>query len=382
MRVLALEPYYGGSHKAFLDGWIERSRHTWTVLGLPAHKWKWRMRHGAVTLAARVGELLESDHPWDALVCSDMLNLAEFLGLASEPVRRIPSVVYFHENQLTYPVRRESERDLHFAFTNMTTALAATVVWFNSAFHRDAFLEALTGFLQRMPDRQPLDAVERIRAKSSIHSPGVDEFPPRGPRPPGPLRILWAARWEHDKNPEDFFKALEILESRGFDFRVSVIGQRFSEVPSVFEEARRKFAEHVDRWGYQESRDEYEAGLKEADVIVSTAHHEFFGLSVVEAIAAGCHPLLPARLSYPDILGRADSEYLYGNSPEELADAVSKYAKQLSEGPIPETASRSLRTIAERYKWKTVAPTLDQALERLVDEGPAGTRADPGGRHS
>jgi hypothetical protein len=35
IRVLALEPYYRGSHRAFLDGWVERSRHEWTLLTLP-----------------------------------------------------------------------------------------------------------------------------------------------------------------------------------------------------------------------------------------------------------------------------------------------------------------------------------------------------------
>ena len=56
MKVLALEPYYGGSHKAFLDGWRAHSRHEWTILGLPAYKWKWRMRHAALTFAEQVRE--------------------------------------------------------------------------------------------------------------------------------------------------------------------------------------------------------------------------------------------------------------------------------------------------------------------------------------
>ena len=42
--------------------------------------------------------------------------------------------------------------------------------------------------------------------------------------------------------------------------------------------------------------------LSEADIIVSTAIHEFFGISVVEAIAAGAYPLLPKRLAYPEVL--------------------------------------------------------------------------------
>ncbi|GAG23563.1 unnamed protein product, partial [marine sediment metagenome] len=125
MNVLALEPYYGGSHQAFLDGWIARSRHQWTTLTLPPHKWKWRMRHASVTFAESARQRGAADRPWNVLFASDMLNLAEFLGLAEEAVRRVPAVAYFHESQFTYPVRRSDARDLHFALTNTTTALAA-----------------------------------------------------------------------------------------------------------------------------------------------------------------------------------------------------------------------------------------------------------------
>ena len=92
MHILALEPYYGGSHQAFLDGWSAHSRHQWTTLGLPAYKWKWRMRHSAATFAARVAERLEWGEVFDLLFCSDMLNLAEFRGLAPVQVRNLPSV--------------------------------------------------------------------------------------------------------------------------------------------------------------------------------------------------------------------------------------------------------------------------------------------------
>ena len=84
MKILALEPYHGGSHKAFLEDWRTHSRHEWTILGLPARKWKWRMRHAAVTLADRVRKELAAGRRWERLLCSDMLNLAEFLGLASD----------------------------------------------------------------------------------------------------------------------------------------------------------------------------------------------------------------------------------------------------------------------------------------------------------
>jgi len=152
MRVLAVEPYHGGSHRAFLDGWIGHSRHAWTRVTLAPRKWKWRMRHAALTCAEAVRERAAAGESWDCVFASDMLNLAEFRGLAGAAVADLPAVAYFHENQLTYPVEHPSAFDYHFAFTNLVTAAAADRVWFNSAYHREDFLAELRRFLRRMPE--------------------------------------------------------------------------------------------------------------------------------------------------------------------------------------------------------------------------------------
>ena len=72
LKIIALEPYYGGSHKAFLDGWTASSRHKWTLLTLPPRKWKWRMRHSAVTMANQTAEKVRAGEKWDVLFCSDI----------------------------------------------------------------------------------------------------------------------------------------------------------------------------------------------------------------------------------------------------------------------------------------------------------------------
>jgi glycosyltransferase involved in cell wall biosynthesis len=378
MRILTLESYYGGSHKAFLDGWQAQSEHTFTLLTLPPSKWKWRMRHGAITFAQQVNERVAAGEQWDVLFCSDMLSLAEFLGLVDESIRRLPKIVYFHENQLTYPVQVESERDYQYCMTNITTALAADMVWFNSEFHRDEFLEAIESFLKRMPDYQPVEVIEQIRSKSSIHPPGINPIEHSRDRKPGPIRVLWAARWEHDKNPEDFFAAIKILKKKGMDFRLNVIGEQFRDQPEVFDWAKDYFADHIDRWGYQSSKEGYESALAESDVVVSTANHEFFGIGMLEAIAAGCFPMLPKRLSYPVIIQSliekpGESEvFLYDGTVEDLAIrlermvSIQNYHREHPTDSVD--GPRAMATFAipterlSQYFWPQRAKEMDNAL--------------------
>jgi glycosyltransferase involved in cell wall biosynthesis len=368
MNILALEPYYGGSHKAFIDGLSNASSHTWTLLTLPARKWKWRMRHSAITFAAQAAALVEEGGDWDVLFCSDMLNLAEFVAVAPAQVGRLARVVYFHENQLTYPVRAEDERDYQFAMTNLTSALAADAVWFNSEFHLNSFLETLARFLKSMPDYQPLETVEEIGVKSSVYPPGIADFPARKVREAGPLRILWAARWEHDKNPEDFFKALEILKAENVFFRINVIGQSFRDRPAVFDQAHNDFHDYIDLWGYQQSRHDYEQALFNSDVVVSTANHEFFGISIVEAIAAGAYPLVPNRLSYPEILGLGRIEgaeiFFYDGTVRDLADKLSRIAARV-EKDVNWPGGISSSVLTNRFKWQNLISRYDKALEQI-----------------
>ena len=367
MKILALEPYYGGSHRAFVDGWAEGSHHDWAILGLPPYKWKWRMRHSAIYFAE---EIAKRKPEADLVFCSDMLNLAELIGLLPNAYRDLPKVVYFHENQLTYPVQCEDERDYQFAMTNLTTALAADAVWFNSQFHRDSFLAALAGFLKKMPDFQPIDAVDRVREKSSVHPPGVDPFPSRGERKPGPLRILWSSRWEHDKNPEDFFLALRMLKTRGVEFRISVLGESFRNSPRVFKEARTEFEEEIDHWGYLESREAYRSALLETDVFVSTANHEFFGIGAVEAMLAGNYPLLPDRLAYPELLdlrkGPVVEPFYFTGSPDSLTDRLVTLDVEIRDSVRWNACLEGVREKASRFLWEGLGPEMDRELEKLL----------------
>lgn len=369
VHLLCLDPYHGGSHAAFIDGWRGHSRHQWTVLALKPRHWRWRMRHAALTLARELQRRIADGGRWDALVCTDMLDLASLRGLAPAPIAALPTVVYFHENQLTYPVQKAHERDLHFAYTNATAALAADACWFNSRYHLDAFTRELAAWLARMPDHGHSEIAEEIVARARILSPGIDPAPPRAPRQPGPLRLLWAARWEYDKGPDDLFAALDLAAAAGVDFRLAVVGQAFTDHPAAFDEIRRRFGDRIDRWGYQPTPTAYRACLTWADVVLSTAHHEFFGIAVAEAVAAGCYPLLPDRLAYPERYGGAEPPFLYNGGPEGLATAIGAAAARLTAGDLwsgdPEAGRRRVADLP----WPDHAPRLDAAIESVIVGG-------------
>lgn len=331
------------------------------------------MRHSALSFALQLSETDPVSGKYDLVFASDMLNLAEFKGLAPRGIGQTPSVLYFHENQLTYPVRRPDVRDFHLGMINISSALAADRVWFNSEFHRSSFSSAAEQLIHRMPDQNNLFNGADSKRKSRITPPGIDEPSVRASGTNRPPVILWAARWEYDKNPQMFFSALERLRDTGHDFKVSVIGQQFEDSPDVFERARKNLGDRILRWGYQDRRCDYEAALGEADIVVSTAEHEFFGVGMVEAVAAGAYPLLPKRLAYPELFGpdvpHGSERFFYDGTHEDLVAVLGDLLRKAETGILWEDYATRGRAMVQRYFWENHAPVLDDALTEIIRKG-------------
>jgi len=362
LRILAIEPYFGGSHRDFLEGWQRGSRHELSIEGMKAYKWKWRMRGAALHLAERL-----ADRPVevDCLVVSDYCNLCDLKALLPPPWRAVPTVAYFHENQLTYPLADESDRDYGYGFINLTTALAAEEVWFNSSYHRQEFLDGAEAILKRLPDYVPHGAVPAVRAKSRVMPLGIDwdGLSKADRRQSDPPLVLWNHRWEYDKGPEAFFNAVTTLTEEGQHFHVAVAGERFRTCPPVFDTVGKRLGDRLVQFGYVSSRAEYVEWLQRADLVVSTAVHEFFGLSVLEAVAAGCFPLLPNRLSYPELLPEGWHRWCLYPDDVELTGRL----REAIVSPRP-LAPRELSDGVSRFGWATVADRLDRGVEALVDQ--------------
>nr|XP_007963092.2 glycosyltransferase-like domain-containing protein 1 isoform X4 [Chlorocebus sabaeus] len=477
MSILIIEAFYGGSHKQLVD-LLQEELGDCVLYTLPAKKWHWRARTSALYFSQTIPI---SEH-YRTLFASSVLNLTELAALRPD-LGKLKTILYFHENQLIYPVKKCQERDFQYGYNQILSCLVADVVVFNSVFNMESFLTSIGKFMKLIPDHRPKDLESIIRPKCQViyfpirfpdvsrtfslliststrvgtgkekgsvqtcaylHSHVIELMPgqhkhsvqfyrkasftpsvrfmpkhktthlkkmlslkgnggtvlsmalPFQPeqrdlegllknsnsecdahcdldtarreylgnslrqesdlkKSTSPenssshrgenkqnltvnpcatlggdanqqrlLHIVWPHRWEHDKDPESFFKVLMHLKDLGLNFHVSILGETFTDVPDVFSEAKKALGSSVLHWGYLPSKDDYFQVLCMADVVISTAKHEFFGVAMLEAVYCGCYPLCPKDLVYPEIF---PAEYLY-STPEQLSKRLQNFCKR------------------------------------------------------
>jgi glycosyltransferase involved in cell wall biosynthesis len=361
MRIALVEPYYGGSHKAWADGYAASSRHDVALVTHDARFWKWRMHGGFLTLADQLAADIALHGVPDIILASTMMNVSAFAGAVRHLAPGVPIVVYFHESQFTYPLSPADRVDFTYRMINWASAATADLVIFNSAYHRDVFRGEARTFLNTFPEHKHVDNVDMVIDASIVLPVGVDLPPFRGtdeggPRPP---LIVWNQRWEHDKGPDELMAILRALIDTDVDFSVAMCGEVFVSVPPKFAEITDMLGDRLVHAGWLE-RDAYVGLLERSSVVLSTAHQEFFGIAIVEAIAAGAHPVLPDRLVYPErvaYLGVDPEWTLYSST----ANAVALILSAFGNPPDPRLAEA-----AHQYDWSVVAPQYDNALEAVI----------------
>ncbi|XP_066273054.1 tRNA-queuosine alpha-mannosyltransferase-like [Branchiostoma lanceolatum] len=521
--ILLIEPFYGGSHKQLIDLlWAEIPGCVKVVL--PAKKWHWRAR----TAALYISQQIPHQHNFRVLFASSVLNLAELLALRPD-LTSLKKLLYFHENQLVYPIRKHQDRDFQYGYNQVLSCLVADVVLFNSQYNQDSFLSSIKAHFSVMPDCRPKGLADQIRPKcqvlyfpinfparwrdcyrtdvktdtmssghevatgeqtgrtcagqfstmddkgttsildytdtssleqlstadcaenstdedmrndfvlaadrsdeedallsataslsktsnksnnlkmltaessesgeklkfsqhgmsiqgemaSSVGScvksdqdlskekgkPSSDQEKCRSDRSEpcddqgsgfmmrskdGPLHIVWPHRWEHDKNPDLFFHTLFQLKEEGCSFMVSVLGQEYTDVPEIFAEAAEKLEGQIHQWGHLAAKEDYYRLLHQADVVVSTADHEFYGVSMLESVYCGCYPLCPNRLVYPEIFPK---ECLY-NTPQQLKKRLRDYCRR------PQLARKhTINLEIHQYSWEGLAEEYRRLLQ-------------------
>ncbi len=323
MRILLLSAYDAASHKYWRQGLVAHfPEHEWTVCALPPRHFAWRVGGNALSWGAGNDEALAGDY--DLIVATSLTDIATLKGLRPN-LADTPTLCYFHENQFAYPEnhlhgdkRARVPVSVEAQMRSIYSALAADRVTFNSRYNMETFLDGAEALLKKLPDHVPAGVCQRIHDKANVLPvPLADNcFVEPIREEDQPLTLVWNHRWEFDKGPDRLLLMLQQLKQEGIDFRLHVLGQQFRQQPEAFSQIKAEFAGQIGGWGFIESHEAYREVLRRSHIVLSTALHDFQGLAMQEAIAAGCTPVAPNRLAYPEYIPKqllADSHLDHAN---------------------------------------------------------------------
>ncbi|XP_051666327.1 glycosyltransferase-like domain-containing protein 1 isoform X6 [Manacus candei] len=310
MSVLLIEPFYGGSHKQLMDLLQEELQEDCVLCTLPAKKWHWKARTSALYFMQTVP------------------TSSKYRFMPEHKLARLEKVIAVKGNGDGYqsgglPGQQKSRAVMKTSDVHRESGLCESQAGLGTTQHEGlpSPFTALARSIQTEASEGTNPCQEEDKQCLTFNLSNIlsgQDYQQR------PLHIAWPHRWEHDKDPETFFKVLMKLKEEDLPFHVSVLGETFSEIPDIFSEAKKVLGSSILHWGYLPNKDDYFQALCMADVVVSTAKHEFFGVAMIEAVHCGCYPLCPKALVYPEIF---PAEYLY-STPEQLFKRLQNFCKR------------------------------------------------------
>lgn len=358
MPLIFLEPYDGGSHKYFInqmESLLSQSFPNLKIirLGLSPRHWRLRLQTSHLQLAELcLREISLEEVP--IFFANSLMDVAAFRSLLPPQWRNASIVTYFHENQMSYPLKknqsieneRNHQRHIYPAF-HLNQILASDLCLFNSNFClRDTFSK-IEDFLNTRAEFFSQSALKKKEIDSKVIGIPLDvpkkrEFPGFFQRP---KRILWNHRWEHDKNPNEFLKICEGLLKENHEYGINLLGENREKENPIIERFLNLFSPQIPHHGHLAKREDYWAKVSECRLLLVTSFHDFFGISVREAICAGVIPLLPNRMVYPELIPKSLHEKLL--YPENIGRGeLQRRAIALIEEGLSESESQELLSCA------------------------------------
>lgn len=370
MRILLLSAYEAQSHKQWRLGLLENlSHHDWTYLTLPPRHFSWRIRGNSLYWSQSQADILAKDY--DLVLATSMVDLSSLRGLSPQ-LAQVPNILYFHENQFAYPASEKQHSSIEPQVVTLYAALCADQLLFNTQYNLDTFIKGVDILLDKFPDYVPENIAKKLAKKAKVFPVPLanDWFQQRANQSDStgtynykqPYELVWNHRWEYDKGPDRLLNLIEQLPA-DLPLQWHILGQCFRQKPAAFTKLYEILSARgwLGQWGFIKDKDEYKRLLNSAHSVVSTAIHDFQGLAVLEAMASGCLPLVPDRLSYPEFV---PNEYRYKSTlSDEQTEA--KAAAQLIQLRL--NKPNDFRAIdIQRYSWLNLANTYEECLESTV----------------
>jgi glycosyltransferase involved in cell wall biosynthesis len=249
---------------------------------------------------------------------------------------------------------------------NFYSSLAADRVCFNSTYNRDSFFTGLDDLLAKLPDRVPSRLVQKVKDKSQVLPVPLPDLQGRDAVSVEKERsLVWNHRWEYDKGLERFLAVLEALPEIK-NFKVHVLGQKFQREPECMSDIRSLLERRdwLGTWGPIAERAEYLDVLARSKLVLSTALHDFQGLSVLEGFALRCFPVVPNRLAYKEFVPEAYRYFSDDDASEDGKQQEARSAAKLIQSLLNEPV------LPPKYldlSWNTLKPDYMRCLNQCAE---------------
>lgn len=182
--------------------------------------------------------------------------------------------------------------------------------------------------------------------------------------------VLALSRLHPKKNLETLIESfLSIAEVAGWQLVIAGAGEnRYARTLERLVEERQ--AGHRVKFVGWVAGEEKDALISRASLFAMPSLHENFGVSLVEALAAGVPALVSRQVQLADAVAAAGAGWIVGSDFESLRLGLIDALKDAEERDRRGAAARAL---ARRFAWTSVAGQLMELYERL-----AGARASAG----
>lgn len=139
-------------------------------------------------------------------------------------------------------------------------------------------------------------------------------------------RVVFAARWDQEKQPGFYMDIAEKLKTSGIEFAVLQGGPLRSNNQEYVDRARDLEAQGIIKVYENLSKNDYYEILNNSKLMFNCALQDWTSNTVSEADALGCNVLFPAYRSFPEIFNN-DAERMY--IPWNIDDAIGKIKRLL-----------------------------------------------------
>jgi alpha-1,3-mannosyltransferase len=189
----------------------------------------------------------------------------------------------------------------------------------------------------------------------------LDEF--QKERRPEPATLLYVGRISRNKRIDRLIEITSILQKSIPDVKLKIVGEDWEGLQKELEALaeKRGIGKNVEFLG-KSGRGELIKYLSKASLFVSASEYEGFGISAVEAMAAGCTVVLNDIPAFNEFVNHGANGYLSDFSNYESTAAL---LLDLMEKDQQDVAREAMET-ASQYDWKNVAKKIESVYTEVM----------------